>query len=135
MDDDQPVLLYDGGCGFCQRWVAWAQSRGADVLFRPCKDAKTLREAHGIPDEFCERTAVFIHGHKSLTHEQAIYSVMLRLPGRRNMGWRMLGRLGRVPFPFLFWPFDALGYRWVARNRHRFRGPKTPGDSTAEESA
>lgn len=117
----RPVLLYDGDCGFCKRWALWAHHRGADVEFTPCQEAKTLRAALGIPESRCQETAIYVDADGMKTHQDAINAVLRRIPGGRGIGWRSLGRMGGVPG---LHRLGGLGYKWVAKNRHRLRGPK-----------
>jgi predicted DCC family thiol-disulfide oxidoreductase YuxK len=125
----RPVLLFDGDCGFCRRWVEWAVTRGADVRFTPCRSSRgraaraiTARgfSARGITERDCRRTAWLIDGDDVRHGAAAINGVLAAMPTRRH---RALARFGG-------WPgirgVEEVGYRLVARNRHRFRGPRPP---------
>jgi predicted DCC family thiol-disulfide oxidoreductase YuxK len=119
----QRVLLFDGDCGFCQQWCDWARRRGAEpsVSFRPCVEERRLREQASISDADCGHAAylVEVRGDTVVnTHRAAAaLSVVLRqLPGPRNVLWRIVGRLYRVPG---LKQIEDWAYGVVARNRHR----------------
>lgn len=96
----------------------WCQDHDADVEFLPCQDATALRTAMDIPDHWCKQTAIYIDERGALTHQDAVNAVLRRIPKRR---WRAVGRLGHVP---ILHGLQGVGYRWVAKNRHKFRGPE-----------
>lgn len=110
------VLLYDEDCGYCQAWRDWALRRGSPIRFAPCQKEGP---GHGLSDADCAAAAWFIGPHRR-RGARAVCSVWRSLPGFRNAGWRMLGVVADLPV--VRW-VSALGYRIVARNRHRLRGP------------
>lgn len=110
------TLLYDGGCGYCKRWASWAEARGAPIRFTPCQEAGP---GLGLSEQDCLDAAWFINGDRR-KGARAVAAVWKRLPGARNLGWRLLGHVTDAPILRLG---SAAGYRWVARNRHRLRGP------------
>lgn len=126
----RPVLLYDGDCGFCTRWALWAHRKGADVEFQPCQEAKTLRAALGIPEARCQETAIYVDDAGMKTHQDAVNAVLRRIPGGKGFGWRTLGRMGGAPG---LRALGGVGYRWVAKNRHRFHGPKGHDEDAPHE--
>ena len=109
----RPVLVYDGRCGFCLRWVArWRRLTGETVEYVAYQEA---------PDRFPE-----------IARERFAEAVHLRdRRGRWTRGAAAaFGALRDVPVAGLGvrlyeWlpPFAALteaAYRWVARNRGRW---------------
>lgn len=121
------VLLYDADCGFCQRWCHWAIRHGADsaVRFEPCQPSIDLRQRAGISELDCGHTAFLVEvaddGRVIRTRRaaSAINGVMAELPGFRNWCYRAISILYMVPG---LRQIEDAGYRWIARNRHRFSG-------------
>jgi lipase maturation factor 1 len=117
----RPVLLYDGNCGFCLRWVRrlqrWdrrsaldyvaAADRGAVVGLPPLSDAALDRAMHLV------------------TPDGRVYAGARALPALLRLlpGGRILLPLMRVPG---VQPLADRAYAWVAARRHRFGcGPTT----------
>jgi predicted DCC family thiol-disulfide oxidoreductase YuxK len=119
------ILLYDADCGFCQRWCQWAIRHGAEpaVRFEPCQPSVDLRQRAGISETDCGHAAFLVEvaddGRVIRTRRAAgaINGVMAKLPGVRNLLFRVASVFYQVPG---LRQLEELGYRWVARNRHRF---------------
>ena len=118
---NRPVLLYDGDCGFCRRWVSrlqrWdrqkaieyvaAADRGAVVGLPPLSDAALDRAMHLV------------------TRDGRVYPGARALPALLPLlpAGRLLMPLMRVPGVQLL---ADRTYAWVAARRHRFGcGPTT----------
>ena len=112
-DDD--VILYDGVCVFCSRWIRFVASRDVDRKYRftaiQSGYGMRLAQAFGIDPEDPDTNAV-IHGGEAFFKSDAALTVLSLLPG---WGWLRLLRL--VPKPLR----DAV-YNLVARNRYRIFG-------------
>jgi predicted DCC family thiol-disulfide oxidoreductase YuxK len=112
-DDD--VILYDGVCVFCSRWVRFVAARDTAQRFRftaiQSGYGTRLAQAFGINPEDPDTNAV-IHGGKAFFKSDAALTVLSLLPG-----WRWVRALRRVPKPVR----DAV-YDLVARNRYRIFG-------------
>jgi predicted DCC family thiol-disulfide oxidoreductase YuxK len=112
-DDD--VILYDGVCIFCSRWVRFVIARDVARRFRftPIQSAYGMRlaQAFGIDPAGPDTNAV-IHGGAAHFKSEAALTVLSALPG-----WRWTRALFRVPKPLR----DAV-YNLVARNRYRIFG-------------
>jgi len=112
-DDD--VILFDGVCVFCSRWIRFVAIRDVDKRFRftPIQSAygTRLARAFGIDPDDPDTNAV-IHGGKVHLQSDAALTVLSNLPG-----WRWTRALLNVPKPLR----DAV-YRLVARNRYRIFG-------------
>jgi predicted DCC family thiol-disulfide oxidoreductase YuxK len=137
-DGHDAWLLYDDDCGFCRRWCAWARSRGGDraVCFVGCAAAVEVRQAAGISESECARAALLVETTASgelrtRRAAAAINGVLRRLPGWRNLHWRIAARLYWVPGVR---QLEEAGYRLVARNRHRL-GPASCGTAPAPAPA
>jgi predicted DCC family thiol-disulfide oxidoreductase YuxK len=112
-DDD--VILYDGVCVFCSRWVQFVIARDSAKRFRftPIQSAygTRLAKAFGIDPQDPDTNAV-VHGGKAHLKSDAALTVLSNLPG-----WGWARALFAVPKPLR----DAV-YSLVARNRYRIFG-------------
>jgi predicted DCC family thiol-disulfide oxidoreductase YuxK len=112
-DDD--VILYDGVCVFCSRWVRFVAKRDRDRRFRftaiQSPYGSRLARAFGIDPADPDTNAV-IHGGVAFFKSDAALTVLSELPG-----WRFARVLFAVPKPLR----DAV-YSLVARNRYRIFG-------------
>ena len=112
-DDD--VILYDGVCVFCSRWVQFVIARDAPKRFRftPIQSAYGIRlaQAFGIDPADPDTNAV-VHGGRAHLKSDAALTVLSNLPG-----WAWTRALFAVPKPLR----DAV-YSVVARNRYRIFG-------------
>ena len=112
-DDD--VILYDGVCVFCSRWVRFVVARDVDRRFRftaiQSAYGSRLAQAFGIDPRDPDTNAV-IHGGVAFFKSDAALTVLSCLPG-----WRWTRFLRGVPKPLR----DAV-YSLVARNRYRIFG-------------
>ena len=112
-DDD--VILYDGVCVFCSRWIRFIAARDTGKRFRftaiQSPYGIRLAKAFGIdPDE--PDTNAVIHGGVAYFKSDAALTVLSNLPG-----WGWTRTLREVPKPLR----DAV-YGVVARNRYRIFG-------------
>ncbi|WP_257167662.1 thiol-disulfide oxidoreductase DCC family protein [Bradyrhizobium sp. SRS-191] len=112
-DDD--VILYDGVCVFCSRWVQFVIARDTANRFRftPIQSAYGIRLAQtfGIDPDEPDTNAVVHRGMVHLKSDAAL-TVLSNLPG-----WSWTRALFGVPKPLR----DAV-YSVVARNRYRICG-------------
>jgi predicted DCC family thiol-disulfide oxidoreductase YuxK len=112
-DDD--VILYDGVCVFCSRWIRFVAARDRERRFRftaiQSAYGTRLAQAFGIDAEDPDTNAV-IHGGAAHFKSDAALTVLSNLPG-----WRWARVLFAVPKPLR----DAV-YNLVARNRYRIFG-------------
>lgn len=106
---DEPMLLYDGECGFCRQQVERLRRRVGDaVVFEPFQ---RVRSVSGIAGKDLVRAVHFVGADGRVSSgAEAIYQT-LAAGGRRT---RLLWLYRRVPgFALL----SELGYRMVARHR------------------
>jgi predicted DCC family thiol-disulfide oxidoreductase YuxK len=112
-DDD--VILYDGVCVFCSRWVRFVARRDVDRRFRfttiQSGYGTRLAQAFGINPDDPDTNAV-IHGGVAYFKSDAALTVLAHLPG-----WQWVRVLRAVAKPAR----DAI-YNLVARNRYRIFG-------------
>ncbi|MFG2196784.1 thiol-disulfide oxidoreductase DCC family protein [Streptomyces sp. NPDC048639] len=111
----QPVLVFDGDCGFCTTSVRFAEQRirpRCEVVPWQFADLQTL----GVTQERAEHEVLWVtpagtvHG-----GAQAVAKVLLSA-GR---GWSLVGAL--LMLPPARWAAHGV-YRLVANNRHRMPG-------------
>ena len=112
-DDD--VILYDGVCVFCSRWVRFVAKRdtGRRFRFTPIQSAygTKLAQTFGIDPDDPDTNAV-VHGGVAWLKSDAALTVLSQVP---RWGWVRV--LFAVPKPLR----DAA-YSLVARNRYRIFG-------------
>jgi predicted DCC family thiol-disulfide oxidoreductase YuxK len=112
-DDD--VILFDGVCIFCSRWVRFVATRDTVRRFRftPIQSdyGKRLAQVFGIDPDDPDTNAV-VHGGKAFFKSDAALTVLSQLPG-----WSWVRVLFVVPKPLR----NAV-YNLVARNRYRIFG-------------
>ena len=112
-DDD--VILYDGVCVFCSRWIRFIASRDRNKRFRftaiQSGYGTRLAQTFGINPEDPDTNAV-IHGGVAYFKSDAALTVLSNLPG-----WGWVRALRPFPKPLR----DAI-YNLVARNRYRIFG-------------
>jgi predicted DCC family thiol-disulfide oxidoreductase YuxK len=112
-DDD--VILYDGVCVFCSRWIRFIATRDTDRRFRftaiQSAYGTRLAKACGIDADDPDTNAV-VHGGVACFKSDAALTVLSRLPG---WGWARV--FFAVPKRFR----DAA-YNLIARNRYRIFG-------------
>jgi predicted DCC family thiol-disulfide oxidoreductase YuxK len=112
-DDD--VILYDGVCVFCSRWMRFVAKHDVDRRFRftaiQSGYGTRLAQAFGIDPNDPDTNAV-IHGGVGYFKSDAALTVLGTLPG-----WGWVQALRAAPKPLR----DAV-YDVFARNRYRIFG-------------
>jgi predicted DCC family thiol-disulfide oxidoreductase YuxK len=112
-DDD--VILYDGVCVFCSRWIAFIATRDTTKCFRftaiQSAYGTRLAQALGIDPADPDTNAV-IHGGVAWKKSDGALTVLSNLPG-----WRWTRVLFAVPKPLRNAVYDL-----VAKNRYRIFG-------------
>ncbi|CAM5519672.1 thiol-disulfide oxidoreductase DCC family protein [Streptomyces hirsutus] len=112
----QPILLFDGDCGFCSRTIEIARRTiQPRVQFVPWQYADLA--ALGVTEDRADREVLWISpvGGKVYGGPRALSAVLMC--GRRRWWW--LGLVLRLP-P-VNWTARGV-YRVVAKNRHRLPG-------------
>jgi predicted DCC family thiol-disulfide oxidoreductase YuxK len=119
---EHSLILYDGVCGLCNRFVQFVLRRDAEARFWFCalQDplAGRILASHGLDSAnlgtFCLVNLPFSSGEKVLLRSSAAVGVLLELGG----WWRFLGNVLRlVPRPI-----RDLGYGIVAKVRYGIFG-------------
>ena len=113
----RPVLLYDGNCGFCLRWInrlrRW--DRAGRIDYVPYQQRAVIADLPSIGDDALDRAAHLVAPDGSVSAgARAIPALLGYLPG---------GGLLKPFFwiPGIPWVADRV-YAWVAANRHRLGG-------------
>ena len=122
MQPSNPIILYDGVCGLCNRFVRL-------VLKHDCKDhfrfaalqshfACEILQRHGVDPDLLDTVYLMLdHGRPTerlLARNDAVVTVLEELGGF----WRLWARL----LNFLPRRFRYRQYNLLARNRYRFFG-------------
>jgi predicted DCC family thiol-disulfide oxidoreductase YuxK len=112
-DDD--VILYDGVCVFCSRWIRFIAARDKDRRFRftaiQSDYGRRLAQAFGINPADPDTNAV-IHGGVAYFKSDAALTILSNLPG-----WRW----ARI-FLVLPKPLRNAVYNVIAQNRYQIFG-------------
>ena len=106
----KPLLVFDGNCSFCRRWVArWQRATGDRVEYAPSSEAAA--RLPDIPPERFKEAVVFVDAEGRVSHgAEAVFRALAVMPGQ---AWP-LGLYRHVPG---FAPLSELLYRLVARHR------------------
>lgn len=109
------VILYDGDCLLCSRWVKWVVRHDPEGIFRfmviASPKGRLLAARLDIDADDPDTNAVILDGHARLYSDAAL-AIAGRLPG---YGWTRA--LKAIPKPLR----DAV-YKLIARNRIRWFG-------------
>ena len=112
---DDGVILYDGICIFCSRWVRFVAKRDVARRFRftaiQSAYGTRLAQHFGIDPHDPDTNAV-VHGGVAWFKSDAALTVLSNLPG-----WQWVRVLFAVPKPLR----NAV-YNLIARNRYRIFG-------------
>lgn len=123
---NEGVILYDGDCMLCSRWVGWVVRHDPEGMFRftaiGSSHGRDMAMSLGIDPDDPDTNAVIIGGKAHLYSDAAI-AILSHLPGRR---WARFLKL--IPKPLR----DAF-YKLVARNRIRWFGRPQACDLPAPE--
>lgn len=115
------LVLIDGECNLCNATGMWVNLRDKKRRFRfqalQSEEGREVLEGHGLPTDDYD-TMVLVEGGKAYTRSTAA----LRIARRLRQPWPLLYGFIIVPKPLR----DAA-YRFVARNRHRWRRKRQAG--------
>jgi predicted DCC family thiol-disulfide oxidoreductase YuxK len=108
----RPVLVFDGDCGFCRRWLArWRRITGDGVEYAPYQEA-AARFPRIPPQDFARAVHWIGSDGRVCTGAHAVFRALATAPG--HGAWLWLYR--HAP---LFAPVSEACYGAVARNRER----------------
>lgn len=113
-----PVIVYDGVCLLCSRWVRFLLQHDHEGHYRfasmQSESGRHLLQTHGL-DPDSPFSMLLVEDGQGYTDTTAIARVLRGLPRRR---WHWFGRL-------MLWVPRTLrdvAYRFVARHRYRLFG-------------
>jgi predicted DCC family thiol-disulfide oxidoreductase YuxK len=120
-DISQPVILFDGTCGFCDAMVRFVIARDSRKRFKfaplESETGQALLAKHGI-DPTQTDSVVLVNGDKAYTKSTAALLIAVEL----DAPWPLAGLLGHVPLHLR----DAA-YDWIARHRRQwFKSDQCP---------
>ena len=118
-DIEHPVIVFDGVCVLCSRWVDFILRYDREGRFRLAAmqgtRGRALLMAHGLsPDE--PSSFLLVQDGVGYRNTDAIARVLRQLGGR----WRLASATMRIVPAALRDPL----YRWVARHRYRLFGKR-----------
>ena len=115
---EQGVVLYDGGCGLCNRIVNFVQPRlrsRASSNFLPLESHEGTALVKDLPPEFQQiDSLIFIEGHKVYAYSSAVLQCLARMKWHYAL---LSPLLWVIPLPIRNWI-----YQRIAKSRHRFFG-------------
>lgn len=120
MPEGAPIIVFDGVCMLCSRWVDFILRHDVDGRFKLAAmqgpHGRALLANHGLsPDD--PASLLLVQDGRGYIDTDAIIRVLRSL----GTGWRLLGTLLKcVPH----WLRDPL-YRWLARNRYELFGKRS----------
>lgn len=117
-NDGGEIILYDGVCNLCTRWVLFVirHDPKGRFLFAPSQSetGKRLIEEKGL-SELVTRTVVLLQGDRVRKESDAALEIIRQLeaPWKWFYGFKLVPRVLRNGI-----------YRFIAGNRHRWFGKK-----------
>lgn len=115
-DDGRPLIVYDGVCVLCSRFVRFVVRRDRAACFRFTAAQSPLGQAlyrHYGLDPVAFETNLLIADGRMYAKMDAFAGIMARLP----WPWRALAAARVLPRPLGRWLYDR-----IARNRYRVFG-------------
>ena len=113
------LLVFDGECGFCRRWVRHMHEwfgRHPDSVAWQQADLATL----GLTADQCSAAVQFVDRDLRVSGGSDAVARVLIVAG---LPFSLAGRIMLLP---VVRSISGAAYRWVANNRHRFKGDPLP---------
>ena len=108
----KPILIYDGDCGFCRRWIErWKKQTGSQVDYAPYQEVGG-RFSHLSEADFKSSVQLVESDGKTYRGAEAVFR-SLAAGGSQKLLWAY------YHVPGMRWTSEAL-YRLVATNRTFF---------------
>lgn len=115
----KPILLFDGDCGFCRRWIArWKAITGPRVEYAPFQEVGQ-RYPRITREQFESAVQLVSPGGEVYSGAEAVLRTLAVVPGKRWLLWLYLW----MP---LFGRVARWSYRFIARHRGGFGRLTTP---------
>ena len=122
IDSSNPIVLYDGVCGFCNRAVQFIFKRDKKDLFRfaalQSQFARSVLQKHGVVAD--DLNTLYLVLNYNQPSEKLLDRSTASIAIQRELGtfWRVLANLyGILPLSLRDW-----GYNLIARHRYRIFG-------------
>ncbi|MGI8906306.1 MAG: lipase maturation factor family protein [Candidatus Sumerlaeaceae bacterium] len=82
------VLVFDGDCGFCRKWIArWRQITRGSVEYVASQAAETTRRFPDVPEQWYREGVVLMEsGRQPLRCAHAVFRTLALAPGSRGIG-------------------------------------------------
>jgi predicted DCC family thiol-disulfide oxidoreductase YuxK len=110
---DQPLVIFDGRCGFCRIWIEyWRLITGGRLAYAPSQEVGGLYPQIP-PEEFGQSVQLVLPGGEALSGARAVFTTLTYAPG---MAW-LLWAYEHVPG---FGAVTEGAYRWIAGHRTFF---------------
>jgi len=110
---DRPLLIYDGTCGFCKRWVDYGrQITGDRVRYAPASEVAS-EFPQITPEAFARSVQVVLPNGEVLQGARAVFETLRSASG---LGW-LAWIYHHVPG---FAPVSEAAYRFIAAHRQLF---------------
>lgn len=107
-----PVLVYDGDCAFCSRYVRWLQRGRHPIRVTSFQESWPQLDEIGLTIDDVQRSAWWLDGEAKASGASAISSALIAVGGVRAAAGRLIGSR-------LLKPVSERVYAVVARNRHQ----------------
>src|ERR1700733_4623755 len=109
---DNPLVLYDGNCGFCRIWIQyWSQLTGNRLDYAPSQEAGGKFPIP--PEHFGQSVQLVMPDGDVVSGARAVYTTLMFAPGRAWLRWLY------AHFPG-FAPLSEATYRLIAAHRTLF---------------
>jgi len=117
----RPIVVYDGACGLCSRWVAFvlAHERTPEFDFAPFDSEVGAHALERAGETDSRSTVLVVDGDRVLRRSDAV----LRIARSLKRPWRWVTWSAVIPRAVR----DAV-YRLIARHRHRIAPPNQACD-------
>jgi len=119
VENDKKIILFDGVCNFCNRWVNFTLERDKGDVFRfaPLQSGtgREMTQARGIDTDAVDSLVLIEPGTAYYTKSDAVLQIVKEFGG----GWALFSVFSWLPRPIR----DGL-YDVVARNRYKWYGKK-----------
>ena len=113
MNNSTPVMLYDGDCAFCSRWIRnWQGVTGEKICYRPYQ--KALADYPQVKESECQKSVQLIFPDGTVV--SGAHAVFQALEHSGKSGW-LLWSYQHLPF---FAALSECFYRSIARHRTFF---------------
>lgn len=102
----KPILLFDGDCGFCRRWIErWKAITGPRVEYAPFQDVES-RYPQITREQFESAVRLVSPGGEVYSGAEAVLRTLAVVPGKRWLLWLyfwlpLFGRLARWSYGFI----------------------------------